>query len=313
MEAMPHFCIDDRKRPTPLRRQFTQTQAGLGSLIPSRRAFTSSKNECMHSAEDWQSVEGTLTQDMATLSSYLKKWKLKLSTTKTVTAAFHLYNKETTRELKFAAEGRILPFSAGPTYLGVKLDRSLTYCRHLESLRKKLTTRVGLLRRLAGSSWGAGAKTLRTASLALIHSAAECCAPVWSRSAHTRLIDKLINDALRLVTGCLRPTPTDDLFVLSGITPSELRRKRATLSLACRAREPHCLWLVVPGNIYSTISSCSTLMECIDSSSQDTPLCLLLWNYSEMQANWAPVQQDGRTTGGALGGGGHFSSAFNEH
>ena len=35
----------------------------------------------MHSAEDWQSVEGTLTQDIETLSSYLQKWKLKLSTT----------------------------------------------------------------------------------------------------------------------------------------------------------------------------------------------------------------------------------------
>ena len=40
------------------------------------------------------------------------------------------------------------------------------------------------------------------------------------------------------MTGCLRPTPTDNLFVLLGITPTELRRKRATLSLACRAQEP---------------------------------------------------------------------------
>ena len=192
----------------------------------------------MHSAEDWQSVEGTLTQDLATLSSYLQKRNLKLSTTKTVTAAFHLHNKEASRELKMAAKGRILPFSAEPTYLGIKLDGSLTYRRLLESLRKKLTTRVGLLRGLAESSWGAGARTLRIATLALIYSAAEYCAPVWSRSAHTRLIDKTINDALCLVTGCLRPTPTDNLFVLSGITPTELRRKRATRFLACRAQEP---------------------------------------------------------------------------
>ena len=151
---------------------------------------------------------------------YLRKWKLKLSrpTTKTVTAAFHLYHKEAASELKVASEGRILPFSAEPTCLGVKMDRSLTFRRHLESLRKKLTTRVAFLRRLVGSSWGAGARTLRLATLALIHSAAEYCAPVWSRSAHTRLIDKPINNALRLMTGCLRPTPTDKLFVLSGIT-----------------------------------------------------------------------------------------------
>ena len=84
---------------------------------------------------------------------------------------------------------------------------------------------------------GAGARTLRIATLTLIHSAAENCAPFWSRSAHTRLIDKPIYDALRLLTGCLRPAPTDNLFVLSGITPTELRRKRAALSLACRAQE----------------------------------------------------------------------------
>ena len=40
--------------------------------------------------------------------------------------------------------------------------------------------------------------------------------------------------ALRIVTGCLRPTPTNHLPVLSGIQPAELRRMGATLSLAYR-------------------------------------------------------------------------------
>jgi len=95
-----------------------------------------------------------------------------------------------------------------------------------------------LLRRLAGSGWGAGATTLRTATLALVHSTAEYCAPVWCRSAHIRLIDPTINDALRIVTGCLRPTPADNLPILAGIQPAELRRSGATLSLGRRAMEP---------------------------------------------------------------------------
>ena len=99
---------------------------------------------------------------------------------------------------------------------------------------KKLSSRVTLLRRLVGSGWGAGAKTLRIATLSLDYSTAEYCAPVWCRSAHTRLIDSVLNDALRIVTGCLRPTPTDHLPVLSGIQPGELRRLGATLSLAYR-------------------------------------------------------------------------------
>ena len=156
---------------------------------------------------------------MTTLSAYLQTWRLKLSHVKTVTAAFHLHNREAKRELKVKNNGKILPFFPVPTYLGVKLDRALTYPHHLEALRKKLSMRVSLLRRLAGSGWGAGAKTLRTTALSLIYSTAEYSAPAWCRSPHILLIDSVLNDALCIVTGCLRPTPTDDLSVLSGIQP----------------------------------------------------------------------------------------------
>ena len=76
---------------------------------------------------------------------------------------------------------------------------------------------------------------LLISALSLVYSTAEYCAPVWCRSTHTRLIDSILNDALRIVTGCLRPTPTEDLPVLAGIQPAELRRLGATLSLANRA------------------------------------------------------------------------------
>jgi len=79
---------------------------------------------------------------------------------------------------------------------------------------------------------------LRIATLALVHSTTEYCAAVWCRSAHTRLIDPAINNALRIVTGCLRPSPADDLPILAGVQPAELRRNIATLSLARRAVEP---------------------------------------------------------------------------
>ena len=85
-----------------------------------------------------------------------------------------------------------------------------------------------------GLGWGAGAKTLRIATLSLVYSAAEYCAPVWCRSPHTRLTDSVLNDALRIVTGCLRLIPTDHLPVLSGIQPAEFRRMEATLPLAHR-------------------------------------------------------------------------------
>ena len=77
-----------------------------------------------------------------------------------------------------------------------------------------------------------------SATLALVHLTAEYCAPVWCRSTDTRFIDPAINDALLIVTSCLRPTPVDNLPILAGIQRAELRRNGATLSLARRAMEP---------------------------------------------------------------------------
>ena len=188
----------------------------------------------LHSSGNWKDLEGTLSRDMSIFSAYLQTWRLKLSHTKTVTASFHLNNREVKRELKVYTVVNFYRSVQPPIYLGVKLDRSLTFRHHLGGIAQKLSSRVTLLRQLVGSGWGAGAKILRIATLSLVYSTAEYCAPVWCRSAHTRLIDSVLNDALRIVTGCLRPTPTDHLPVLSGIQPAELRRMGATLYLAHR-------------------------------------------------------------------------------
>ena len=209
----------------------------LPSMI-SRKFVYADDLALLHSSGKWKDLEGTLSQDMSTLSAYLQIWRLELSHTKTVTAAFHLNNREAKRELKVYNNDRLLPFCPIPTYLGVKLS-----------------SRVTLLRRFVGSGWGAGAKTLCIAILSLVYSTAEYCAPVWCRSAHTRLIDSILNDALRIVTGCLRPTPTDHLPVLSDIQPAELRRMGATLSLAHRGS-------LDPGHIlYGLLSGSSHIRQ----------------------------------------------------
>ena len=190
----------------------------------------------MHADGDWQTVEGVLSKHMSTVGEYLKTWKLKLSTTKTVSLVFHLNNKEAKPELKVNHSNKTLSFCSRPQNLRIMLDRSLMYRRHIGSLRKKFKSRVTLLKQLAGYGW-AGATTLQIATLALVRSTAEYCTPVWCRSAHTCL-DPVINDALQIATGCLHPTPMYNLPILAGIQPAELCRKRATLSLARCPMEP---------------------------------------------------------------------------
>ncbi|XP_072169950.1 uncharacterized protein [Diadema setosum] len=161
---------------------------------------------------------------MADLATYLETWRLKLSMAKTTTTAFHLNTKEARRQHTVPLNGSPLPYNPTPTYLGVKLDRQLTFKHHLESLRAKVSSRNNLLRRLAGSSWGANTSTLRTRALALVYSAAEYAASAWCRSVHTHKLDTTLNETLRIITGCLRPTPSELLPVLAGIAPAALRR-----------------------------------------------------------------------------------------
>ena len=122
-----------------------------------------------------------------------------------VMAAFHLRNQETKHELSVYKNIRVLPFCPIPSYLVVKLDRLLTFCHHLMALHKKLSSCPTLLRQLAGSRWGAGAKTLCSTSLYLVYPTAEYCRPVWCHSVHTSLIDSVLNDSLCIVMDAYAP------------------------------------------------------------------------------------------------------------
>ena len=57
-------------------------------------------------------------QDMTAFSANLQTWRLNISHTKTVTAAFFLNNREIKRELKVYNCDRLLPFCPNPTFLG---------------------------------------------------------------------------------------------------------------------------------------------------------------------------------------------------
>ena len=104
------------------------------------------------------------------------------------------------------------------------MDRTLSYKEHIRKTRAKVSTRNSLLRQLTNSKWGAHPSTLRTSALALCHSAAEYACPAWSTSSHCHKLDPILNETCRIVTGCIKTTPVQCLYALSGIAPPNIRR-----------------------------------------------------------------------------------------
>lgn len=176
-------------------------------------------------------INETLSNDMTNFVQFCKKWRLVPNVTKTVTSCFHRSNRLAKMELRVQFNGVLLRHDFEPVYLGVKLDRSLTYRSHTTKLKSKLGTRNNLLRKLAGTTWGATATCLRTTALALVYSCAEYCCTSWRNSAHTSKIDTELNKAMSLITGTVKSTPLEWLPALSRIAPPDIRWQNALLKL----------------------------------------------------------------------------------
>ena len=87
-----------------------------------------------------------------------------------------------------------------------------------------------LLRLLAGSTWGAHASTLRTFQRW-----------PWStvlRNTPSQLPhqEAPLNDTMRIISGCLKPTRRELSPALSGIPPAHLRGEHSTFNLALQAQ-----------------------------------------------------------------------------
>ena len=145
-------------------------------------------------------------------------------------SAFHLNNQLANRQLNIQLNNAILRHNSNPKILGIIFDRSLSFRVHLERKSQKLSSRINLLQQLAGTSWGANANTLGTATLSLVFSSAEYCCSVWLQSAHCYKIDVQLNRAMRIVSGTIKTTPLPWLPVLSNILPPDLRRKQALVN-----------------------------------------------------------------------------------
>ena len=111
-----------------------------------------------------------------------------------------------------------------PKYLSVILDRTLGYKQHIHNTKMKVETRNNLVRKLSNSKWRANASTIRTTELALSYFVEEYAAPVLAISPHVQKLITELNSACIAVTGCLKSTNVENLYLLAVIASSDIRK-----------------------------------------------------------------------------------------
>ena len=226
---------------------------------PGTRSFIYADDICVTSQySSFTEVEETIEDALEEITQYYRSNSLRANPDKTQVTTFHLRNKQEKISLKVKWSNTELENTDQPKYLGVTLVRTLSYKQHIHTTKMTVATRNNLLWKLANSKRGTSASTIITTVIALCYSIAEYAAPVWARSHHVHVLDSELNTACRAITGCLKPTNVEDLYLLAGIAPPDIRRDGC--ARVEKKQESN-----VAHSLYVTLSMVRTQQSCLKS------------------------------------------------
>ena len=117
---------------------------------------------------------------------------------------------------------------------------------------------------------GPSPQNMRSTDLALCYSTAEFASPVWERSTHAKKLDPAVNASCRLITGCLRPTNTDSLYILAGIAPPAIRRSAASMKQRKQQEIDERIPMFNQTPVQNRLKSRKSFLKCVNPLEADT-------------------------------------------
>jgi ribonuclease HI len=135
-------------------------------------------------------------------------------------------------ELKI--DGKILEVKESAKFLGVVLDRRLTWNEQVTHIENKCKSRLNLLRSVAGNTWGASKEVLITMYKALIRPIIDYGCIVYDTAAVTQLnrLNIIQNKAMKIACGTFIGTAIEALEVDCGLLPLKFHRLRYQINFA---------------------------------------------------------------------------------
>ena len=169
------------------------------------------------------------------LSEWTKTKGLKFSREKTVVIKFE--TRKRGEEPQLSLYNSNIQVRESTSYLGLIVDKRLSWRQHVESLRTKCIPAVNLLKHLSHLSWGADRTTLKLLYTALVQSKLDYGAQIYGkfRANVLQRLNPIQNECLRACTGAFRSSPAVSLCTEAGVLPLEFSRDAICLKYFFKA------------------------------------------------------------------------------
>jgi len=172
------------------------------------------------------------------VARWSEQWRMTLAPGKCSTTLFTTHSGEAKKELPVILGNDTLPTERYPVFLGVRLDRILSFTEHAKEVSKRAKNRCSILSALTGTTWGLPWQDLRNLYTGYIRPVLEYAGGAWMPGACATAIaylDSAQLSAARVITGCTRDTRGDVLQREAHLQPMKIRGELLALQLRERA------------------------------------------------------------------------------
>lgn len=219
---------------------FNCVMADLAKRLPSRLKYSLYADDvCIWaSGTDVRLIQIALQDGINIINNFLKERGMVLSHAKTAVLPF---TRKKLKNFNLNLEGEPLMTVTQHRFLGVILDRQLSWAPHIKKLENEVNMLVNILRRIAGTSWGGSVSSMLAVHNALIRQKVAYSAAVLhglSRTSEERL-QRLLARGLRVCLGVPRATSSSLVIAETRQAPFPVMRTIETCRHFFRLQTQH--------------------------------------------------------------------------
>ena len=196
--------------------------------------------------------ETTVANNIQNSLNRLEQWATKnsLAFNPSKTKAMLITRRRKVKHPKIFIQGKEVEYVKEFKYLGVTIDKNLTWRAHVENQVKKAQMALITGRRMIGQKWGLHPKQTLWLYKAIVRPILSYGSIVWINSLERKSIQKLLNKVQRtacmMITGAMKSTPTAGIEMMIGLPPISTHIKSNALSCHNRLIKTN-TWRPKPG------------------------------------------------------------------